>query len=150
MSEQVGARIKEARTSAGMTQKQLAEAAGNISASNVSKVERGVREPSDDELVAIAKATGTDLETLLGVAQDDAPAAPEEAAAPAAEGAADPMAELVGKLGGLVSGAKDGSIPVDAVVGLISGLAGGTKEEPQEEKTPVDAVMGLISGLAGK
>ena len=41
MTEQIGAKIKEARSAAGMTQKELAEAVG-LSAKAISEAERGL------------------------------------------------------------------------------------------------------------
>ena len=64
MAEQVGMAIKEARLAAGMTQVQLADAVEILSARDISNIERGLREPSDEELAAIAKATGTDFDSL--------------------------------------------------------------------------------------
>ena len=167
MAEQVGALIKKARVSADMTQVQLAEAVEGLSASNISKIERGLREPSDDELAAIAKATGVSLESLLGVATDEAPAAPAEAAAaPAVEGegilelfnAADPAVkeaalsvlkgetqEKIDILGTIlpviteVLGSKEaGDNPIIPIIGFL-GSEGG--------KTLIGSLMGTVSGM---
>ena len=73
MAEQVGTLIKEARVAAGMTQKQLAEAVGDISASDVSKAERGLKELTGEQLRAVAKATGTDPGLFPGESADIAP-----------------------------------------------------------------------------
>ncbi len=58
MSEQVGAKIKEARNAAGMSQKELAAAVPGVSASDISKAERGLIELTPEQLQAIAGATG--------------------------------------------------------------------------------------------
>ena len=58
MSEQVGAKIKEARNAAGMSQKALAAAVPGVSASDISKAERGEKELTSEQLQAIAAATG--------------------------------------------------------------------------------------------
>ena len=44
MANKVGALIKEARTGAGMTQEQLAKKIEGLSASDISKAERGEKE----------------------------------------------------------------------------------------------------------
>ncbi|MDO4803664.1 MAG: helix-turn-helix transcriptional regulator, partial [Lachnospiraceae bacterium] len=73
MSKQVGTLIKEARVSAGMTQKELAEAVDGVSASSISKAERGVKELTPEQLQQIAEATGASYESFL-VGDDDSTA----------------------------------------------------------------------------
>ncbi len=51
----LGKRIKEIRTSRGLTQEQLSEAT-NIGAPSISKIESGVYHPTDDNLEKISKA----------------------------------------------------------------------------------------------
>lgn len=167
MSEQVGALVKEARVAAGMTQAQLAEAVGGLSASSISKVERGVREPSDDELAAIAEATGASLESLLGVAVCEAPAAPvKAAAAPAAEGedilrlfnAADPAVkeaalsvlkgeaqekmDILGMILPVITeilGSKEaGGNPIVPIIGFLGS---------EDGKALIGSLMGAVSGM---
>ncbi|MBR0377865.1 MAG: helix-turn-helix domain-containing protein, partial [Lachnospiraceae bacterium] len=65
MSKNSGALIREARLSAGMTQVELANAVEGISASTISKAERGVRELKPEQLQKIADATGVTYESLL-------------------------------------------------------------------------------------
>ena len=85
MTEQIGARIKEARLEAGMSQKALAEAVDGISASTISRAERGLKELTDEQLVAIAEATGS--ESLLSEVKGETPEVdakePKAPAAPA-------------------------------------------------------------------
>ena len=50
--------IKEARNAAGMSQKELAAAVPGVSATDISKAERGLIELSPEQLQAIAAATG--------------------------------------------------------------------------------------------
>ena len=64
----VGTLIKEARTKAGMTQAELAKKAG-CTASDISKAERGEKELTQDQLKAIAKATGVTQKSLLDAAK---------------------------------------------------------------------------------
>ncbi len=60
MREHVGTQIKDLREESGISQKGLAAAAG-IDQGYLSKVERGLAQPSMDVLVAIAAALGADL-----------------------------------------------------------------------------------------
>ena len=61
--------IKEARTGAGLTQEQLAKKVTGMSASDVSKAERGEKVPTQDQLKQIAKATGVTQKSLLDAAK---------------------------------------------------------------------------------
>lgn len=65
----VGALIKEARTGAGLTQEQLAKKIDGVSASDISKVERGEAEFSQAVLKQIAKITGVTQASLLNAAK---------------------------------------------------------------------------------
>ena len=66
--KKVGELIKEARTKAGLSQEKLAAMIDGLSASEVSKAERGEKELSQAELKAIAKATGVTQKSLLEAA----------------------------------------------------------------------------------
>ena len=63
-------RIGEARTSAGLTQQQLADTIGSTSVS-IYNWESGRQEPKASVLVAIANATGRSLEYLLGLEEPE-------------------------------------------------------------------------------
>ena len=65
MGKKVRALIKEARTGAGMTQEQLAKKVKGLTASDISKAERGEKELTKDQLKLIAKATGVTQTSLL-------------------------------------------------------------------------------------
>ncbi|MCF0109949.1 MAG: helix-turn-helix domain-containing protein [Erysipelotrichaceae bacterium] len=65
MGKKTGAAIKKARTEAGMTQEQLARKVKGVSASDISKAERGEKDLTTTELKAIAKATGVTQTSLL-------------------------------------------------------------------------------------
>lgn len=88
----VGELIKEARTKAGLSQAALAGMIEGLSASELSKAERGEKELTQAELKAIAKATGVTQKSLLEAAAADAakPAAkkPASGAAKKSESAA--------------------------------------------------------------
>ena len=69
MAKKVGTLIKEARTEAGMTQEQLARKVKGVSASDISKAERGELELTQAALKEIAKATGVTQKSLLDAAK---------------------------------------------------------------------------------
>ncbi len=69
MAKKVGTLIKEARTQAGMTQEQLARKVKGVSASDISKAERGELELTQAALKEIAKATGVTQKSLLDAAK---------------------------------------------------------------------------------
>ena len=171
MTEQIGASIKEARLAAGMTQKELAEAVDGLSASTLSKAERGLKELTDEQIAAIADATGA--KSLLGKTKA-APAkkkasakkkAPVVEAAPVDEPAAAVTAdkeilELLGVAGPVVKGAvlsalksdKGDDDPVAAITGMLGGILGSKEEPPKEEKkaaTGVDKEIMELLGVAG-
>ena len=66
MSKEVGARIRETRLNAGLSQTALAAKTEGISASILSKVERGEKELSPEKLQALAAALEMPLEALTG------------------------------------------------------------------------------------
>ncbi len=70
MANKVGPLIKEARTGAGMTQEQLAKKVEGLTASDISKAERGEKELTQAQLRAIAKATGVTQASLLNAAKE--------------------------------------------------------------------------------
>ena len=65
MGKKTGARIKEARTEAGLTQEQLARKIAGLSASDISKAERGELELTQSVLKEIARQTGVTQASLL-------------------------------------------------------------------------------------
>ena len=67
-SKTLGKKIKQARTDAGFTQAQLADLIRGLSASDISRAERGEKELERDQLIAIAKATGVTQKSLLEAA----------------------------------------------------------------------------------
>ena len=66
--KKVGDLIKEARTKAGLSQEKLAGMIEGLSASEVSKAERGEKELTQAELKGIAKACGVTQKSLLEAA----------------------------------------------------------------------------------
>jgi len=69
MAKKVGTLIKEARTAAGMTQEQLARKVKGLSAADLGKAERGEKDLTQEQLKAIAKATGVTQKSLLEAAK---------------------------------------------------------------------------------
>ena len=65
MAKKVGTLIKEARTGAGFTQEELARKLAGVSASDISKAERGELELSQANLKKIAKACGVTQASLI-------------------------------------------------------------------------------------
>ncbi len=65
----VGALIKQARTGASLTQEALASRIDGLTASDISKAERGALELTQAQLKAIAKATGVTQASLLNAAK---------------------------------------------------------------------------------
>ena len=68
-TKKLGELIKKARTDAGLTQEQLAKKVDGVSASDISKAERGEKELSQAALKQIAKATGVTQTSLLEAAK---------------------------------------------------------------------------------
>lgn len=64
-AKKVGVLIKEARTAAGFTQEQLAKKVKDVSASDISKTERGEKDLTQAQLKEIAKACGVTQKSLL-------------------------------------------------------------------------------------
>ena len=68
MSKKLGNLIREARTAKGLSQAALAEQVEGISSSDVSKIERGEKEPVQDVIKQIAKVLGVTQKSLLDAA----------------------------------------------------------------------------------
>ena len=69
MAKKVGELIKKARTDAGLTQEQLAKKVDGVTASDISKAERGEKDLPQSALKQIAKATGVTQASLLDAAK---------------------------------------------------------------------------------
>lgn len=67
-------RIKEHREAAGLRQEQLAEAVG-VSVSQISRFERGEREPRLNEIIKIGQRLGVRVAVLIGEEDEPAPVA---------------------------------------------------------------------------
>ena len=63
--KKIGAIIKEARTKKGLTQAQLADAADGLSAADISKIERGEKEPTAAQAKQMAKPLGLTQKSLV-------------------------------------------------------------------------------------
>jgi len=138
MANKVGALIKEARTGAKLTQEQLAKKISGLTASDISKAERGELELSQAQLKAIAKATGVTQASLLNAAKEGSkPAAKKPAAKkPAAKKTEElKLTAAEKKLVELYRAAD--KTTRDAAVKVLKG-----------EKTGVDGILGSILGGA--
>lgn len=67
-AKKVGSLIKEARTNAGLTQEKLARGIAGLSAGDISSAERGEKMLTQEQLKAIARATGVTQKSLLEAA----------------------------------------------------------------------------------
>ena len=65
MSKKLGKLVKEARTAKGFTQAQLADKVDGLTASDVSKIERGEKEPAEATVKLMAKALGVTQVSLV-------------------------------------------------------------------------------------
>ena len=133
MANKVGALIKEARTGAKLTQEQLAKKISGLTASDISKAERGELELSQAQLKAIAKATGVTQASLLNAAKEGSKPAAKKPAAKKTEELKLTAAEK--KLVELYRAAD--KTTRDAAVKVLKG-----------EKTGVDGILGSILGGA--
>ncbi len=73
--KKVGDLIKEARTNAGLSQTALAAKSDGLSASDLSKAERGEKDLTKEQLKSIAKVTGVTQKSLLDAASGTSTAA---------------------------------------------------------------------------
>ena len=133
MANKVGALIKEARTGAKLTQEQLAKKISGLTASDISKAERGELELSQAQLKAIAKAMGVTQASLLNAAKEGSKPAAKKPAAKKTEELKLTAAEK--KLVELYRAAD--KTTRDAAVKVLKG-----------EKTGVDGILGSILGGA--
>ena len=68
MSKKLGTLVKNARTESGVTQAALAKKVKGLTASDISKIERGEKEPDKETLKELAKALGVTQTSLLEAA----------------------------------------------------------------------------------
>lgn len=69
MSTKIGARIRQLRLSAGMTQRDLAQRI-NVGNTTLSQYESGARVPSDEVKIKIASVFGVSVDYLLGASSE--------------------------------------------------------------------------------
>ena len=152
MSEHTGAQIKDARTAAGMTQKELAESVDGLNAKMVSEAERGLRELPDEQLAAIAEVTGSES-LLVGVAEGESPEAPAEDPAVPVGGeedilnlfnAADPAVKEAA-LSVLKGDTPQTKGLLDSVLPMVVEMLGGDKSG-----NPLVTIMGFLATKEGK
>ena len=68
MSKKLGTLVKEARTEKGLTQAALAKKVKGLTASDISKIERGEKEPDKNTIKELAKALEVTQTSLLNAA----------------------------------------------------------------------------------
>ena len=137
MANKVGALIREARTGAGLTQEQLAKKVDGVTASDISKAERGEKELTQTQLKLIAKATGVTQASLLNAAKEGSKPAAKKPAAKKTAAKKDEVQLTAAekKLVELYRAADKNTR--DAAVKVLKG-----------EKTGVDGILGSILGGA--
>lgn len=133
MSKEIGVRIRAARKAAGISQENLAKAVEGVSASAISKAERGEKELSPEQLKAIAQALGVSPETLL----EDAGAENAAAPSPAQESAA--PVSLTSEEQELLAAYRAAN--ADTQKAAVSALKG--------EKPQIPNIMDVFSGMMG-
>ena len=153
MANKVGALIREARTGAGLTQEQLAQKVDGVTASDISKAERGEKELTQTQLKLIAKATGVTQASLLNAAKSGTAAKkPSTTAKKPAATAKKPAASTAKK----PAAKKEEEIKLTAAEKKLLELYRAADKETKEaavkvlkgEKTGADGVLGSILGSA--
>lgn len=110
-----GANLRAARERAGLTQAELAEAVGDVTANAIARWERNERTPGNPEqLVRVAEILHTTVETLVG----RAPAERDEVFLEGLQAAARRLRELATELDAGVAGAPPARVlpPIPAPV----------------------------------
>ena len=160
MSKETGARIREARLNAGLSQAALAARTEGISPSVLSKAERGEKELRPEQLQALAAALEMPLEALTGEAAPEAAEAPckcavePEAAEEPAEMTEDEK-EVV-KLfqsadtatqNAAISALKEGKVAAPDLMLTLSGLLTGGQDSAGQKL--MAAVLKLLGSQGG-
>ena len=145
MSAEIGMKIKEARTAAGMSQAKLAEAVEGVTASGISKAERGLKELTPEQLRAIAEATGVAPETFMA-------ADPVEAAEEIAVEVSEEEKELIDSFKAADAETQDAVVsvlknepPQSPLAGVVSGVAGMMGASPEKS----EQISGVLNGITG-
>lgn len=144
MSKKLGKLIKDARTEKGLTQASLAEFAG-ISASEIGKIERGEKEPSQDTLKKMAKPLGLTQKALL----EAAAGAGTTSGTTGSSGKTSGTAASSGKTGSAKTSSKKTSSAAKAAVSVTSLTATEKKLVQYYRKADSNtkkAAMNLLSG----
>ena len=117
-STKIGARIRQLRLSAGMTQRDLAQRI-NVGNTTLSQYESGARVPSDEVKIKIASVFGVSVDYLLGVTDSRELTSPTPTPPAAAQRPVE--AAIAGELGSL------SDRQLDRLLGYIQAL----KELPE-------------------
>ena len=170
MSKEVGARIRETRQKAGLSQAALAAKTEGISASVLSKAERGEKELSPEQLQALAAALEVAPEALTGEAAPcECQAAPEASETPcecrAVPEAAEEPAEMTEEekevvqlfqsadaatQNAAISALKEGKVSgTDLLLTLSGMLSGGQQSEGGDVSQKLMAAVLKLLGIQG-
>ena len=159
MANKIGKLIKEAREAAGFTQAELSKKAKVVTSSEISKAERGELKLTDDQLKAVAKATGVTQKSLLEAAASSKytkakSSAKEDSSTKAATTSVKLTAsektildlyrkadaETKKKVKAILKGEE-----TDALAEILSSLSGSGKQNKKEE-----GLQSLITSLTGE
>jgi len=112
--------IREYREAAGVSQEQLADAVG-ISVSQISRIERGEREPRLDEVLRVSHRLGVAVAVLIG--EDDEPAPVPVIGKISAGGSIDTSTEQFGEAEPLFEIEPPFPMPSDVIALEIDGIS---------------------------
>lgn len=159
MAEKLGTLIKNARTGAGLTQDQLAKKVNGLTASDISKAERGEAALTQAQLKEIAKATGVTQSSLLNAAKGTAASSAKK---PAASSAKKPASSSAKKPASSSGSGKTGSSAASSLklteaeaklVRLYRKADAKTKKAAMEvlleEKTEIGSLLETLLSSAG-
>ena len=170
MSKEVGARIRETRQKAGLSQAALAAKTEGVSASVLSKAERGEKELSPEQLQTLAAALEVPAEALTGEAAPcECQAAPEAAETPcecrAVPEAVEEPAEMTEEekevvqlfqsadaatQNAAISALKEGKVSGPDLLLTLSGmLSGGQQSEGSDVSQKLMAAVLKLLGIQG-
>lgn len=137
MSRKLGALVKSARTESGLTQAALAKKVKSLTASDISKIERGEKEPDTETLKELAKALGVTQTSLLNAASG-------KTTANTAKGSTKPKAASAAKSSAKTK-AESGALKLSAAEKKLVQLY--RKADADTKKTAVSLLEGTASAM---
>ena len=151
MSKQTGAKIKEARLAAGMTQADVAKKVEGLSAQDLSKAERGLLDLTQKQLQAVAKAVGVSANSLTSANRKTGTSAKTKSASAAKKSTA-------GRTSGSTASEKTLKLTADEkkLVELYRAADKETKNAAkallkgeQQDASLMDTMMNMLGGMIG-